>query len=151
MARIGTGSGARCVAAPLLTLALLGLALAGCVAPSSRLGVATRTLAGHWNSTTGPFAIDVTLSLHRTHVSGSGTFIDGQDRRAPLSVTGEYTAPDFSLQLASHDQLLGRFVGRVDSSDTLRGMLYDAGIPADSVILTRLRVRDMRPLFRPAW
>jgi len=124
-------------------LAVLGLALAGCVPPS---------LAGQWRSTSGPTPIEVTLSVKGTHVSGSGTLLDGGDRKWPLNITGEYTAPTFSLELASQDQIRRRLIGRLDSADTLRCVLSDAGAPADSVILTRKVVAyNTRPLFQPVW
>ncbi len=124
-------------------LALLGLALSGCV-PSA--------LAGQWRSTGGPTPIEVKLSVKGTHVSGSGRLIDAHDREWSLKVSGEYTAPTFSLELASRDQILGRYVGRLDSADTLRGVLSDAGVPADSVILTRKKeALNLRPMFQPVW
>ncbi len=147
-ARSREGSGAylsrtRDSARAVAPLALLGLALAGCVPPS---------LAGQWHSTTLPNPIEVTLSVKGTRVSGSGTLFDGRDRKWSLNITGEYTAPTFSLELASQDQILGRYIGRLDSADMLRGVLYDAGVLADSVILARTRVAyNVRPLFQPVW
>jgi hypothetical protein len=133
------------------SLALLCLVLLGCMPSSGDPAPAVATPTGHWVSPSGPDQVDVTLTVRGTVVSGSGRFIDGQGRRSPLTITGEYTAPTFSVQLTSHDQVVARYIGRLDSPDTLRGLLYHSSVPPDSLILTRLSRGVDRPLFRPVW
>jgi hypothetical protein len=121
--------------------ALLGLALAGCVRPASNLAVVVPTITGHWQSTSGAGELDMTLWVKGTHAGGSGWLREGGGPRSQLAVVGQFVPPAFSLQFMVRDRVAAEYVGRLDSTGTMRGVLRDSGQPTDSLILARLPSR----------
>ena len=132
-------------------LAVLALAWLGCVRQVPGRGELTPTIEGHWGTTHGETGLELMISVRGKYVSGSGLLNASGRGATPLAVRGEYVAPTFSLQFASHDQIVARYLGRLAPNDTMRGVLEDVGPFADSLILVR-RPGGVNPrLFAPKW
>jgi hypothetical protein len=83
-------------------------------------------------------ALDVTLSVHGTYVNGHGKLRNPLGHDSYWVVTGEYKPPLVTLRFVSHDRVLGRYVGRLDADGRMHGVLFDLGIPGDSLVFFRL-------------
>ncbi len=81
----------------------------------------------------------MSLSVRGIYVRGRAELRDPLGRTAHFSVNGEYTPPAIQLRLSAHDQILARYDAYLDASDIMRGVLYDADLPNDSLFFFRLQ------------
>lgn len=130
-------------------LALIGLA--GCGTPASERTSPMPLIAGRWGVAGGRGALELTLTVRGSRATGVGKLTDARGRVTPVTVRGECTHPTFALDLLAHDRILGRYAGHYDAGGTLRGVLSDADLPTDSLILVRLPDRVLPPIIRPEW
>jgi len=115
---------------------LLGLVLSGCARAPAPLSAAS-AIAGNWRAGSGGLALDVTLRAHGGFVSGYGELHNPRGQDSQWVVSGEYVPPTITLRFVSHDRVLGRYVGHLDPDGTMHGVLYDLGLPGDSLVFFR--------------
>jgi hypothetical protein len=116
--------------------ALLGLQLSSCARAPAPLSAAS-ALAGDWRAGSGGLALDVTLRARGGFVSGYGELRNPRGQNSHWVVTGEYAPPTITLRFISHDRVLGRYVGHLDPDGTMHGVLFDLGLPGDSLVFFR--------------
>ncbi len=127
---------ARC--GTLVCLILLCMATADCArAPAPLTG--SSSIAGNWRSASRRWVLDLRLRVRGSYVSGNAELRDPMGPTRVFNVTGQYAAAGFSLQLTVHDQVLMQYRGRLDASDTMRGVFYDATGPGDSLFFFRVQ------------
>jgi hypothetical protein len=79
-------------------------------------------------------ALDLSLSVRGSYVNGHGELRNPLGRNSYWLVTGEYRPPVITLRFVSHDRVLGRYVGHFDADGTMHGVLFDLGLPGDSLV-----------------
>lgn len=122
----------------LVCLVLLAVAMADCArAPAPLTG--SRSVAGNWRSASRRWVLDLRLRVRGSYVSGYAELRDPMGPTSVFNVTGEYAAAGFSLQFTVHDQVLMQYRGRLDASDTMRGVFQDATGPSDSLFFFRVQ------------
>ena len=120
----------------LALIAVLGLPLAGCARAPAPL-TAAPPIAGDWRAGSGGLALDVTLRVRGGFVSGYGELRNPRGQNSHWVVTGEYAPPTITLRFVSRDRVLGRYVGHLDADGTMHGVLFDLGLPSDSLVFFR--------------
>jgi len=133
----------------LAAAAALGGTLPGCVRQPSQ-GSLAPGIEGHWAIASGPRQLELMLTRQGNRVNGYGR-LSGPDGGSPLTIKGEFTGSDFALDLINHDQVIGHYRGRLDWTDTMRGVIDDAGSLVDSLILSRQSGQMPLQLFGPKW
>jgi len=116
-----------------MLVAALAVPLAGCARAPAPV-TAAPSIAGDWRAGSGGMALDVTLSVRSGYVSGHAQLHNPRGRDSYWVVTGEYDPPKINLRFVSHDRVLGRYVGHLDADGTMHGVLFDLGLPGDSLV-----------------
>ncbi len=117
---------------------VFGLAASGCLRSSIGRLDSAPTIAGDWRSESGRRVLDLSLSVRGTYVRGQAELRDPLGSTARFNVNGEYTPPAIRLRLSAHDQNLAQYVGYLDASDIIRGVLSGSDLTRDSLFFFRL-------------
>ncbi len=114
------------------------LVLAGCASRATDRGALLPNITGHWGAAPSPLALELTLAMSGSYVTGTGVLSRGSVASEHLAVTGQYSGGVFTLQLISHDNVVARYAGRLTPEGTMQGVLTDAAGPTDTLVLVRL-------------
>ncbi len=127
----------------LVFFAFVGLWQAGCARGPGRLeAAAPPPIAGGWRAASGVRVLDLALEQHGRQVTGEGDLRTPFGKTSHWVIYGRYDPPTVSLEFVNHDRIVARYVGRLEPSDTLRGVMVDAGHASDSLFFFRLRPQD---------
>ncbi len=125
----------------LVFLAIVGLWQAGCARGPGPLAAAP-PVAGGWRAASGIRVLDLALEQHGRQVTGEGDLRTPFGKTSHWVIYGRYDPPTVALDFVNHDQIVARYVGRLEPSDTLRGVMVDADRRSDSLFFFRLRPQD---------